>query len=123
MTAVAIFGATGYSGGNIAAEALSRGHRVIAVARNTGPLAGRADLDVRQGSLFDKEFVRDIAGEAVVIVVALEARGSGLAEYIPTLGRIAADNAVRIGVVGGAGNLRGSPDRARALDTPIIPHY
>jgi putative NADH-flavin reductase len=71
MTTVAIFGATGYSGGNIAAEALSRGHRVIAVARNTGPLAGDTDLDVRQGSLFDKQFVREIAAEADVIVVAL----------------------------------------------------
>jgi uncharacterized protein len=52
MTTIAIFGATGYSGGNIAEEALSRGHRVIAVARNTRRLAGRTDMDVRQGSLF-----------------------------------------------------------------------
>jgi uncharacterized protein YbjT (DUF2867 family) len=33
MTTIAAFGATGYSGGNVAAEALSRGRRVIAVAR------------------------------------------------------------------------------------------
>ena len=121
MTTIAVFGATGYSGGNITAEALSRGHLVIAVARNTGPLAGRTDLDVRQGSLFDKQFVREIAAGADVIVVALQAHGTGLAEYIPTLGQIAADNAVRIGVVGGAGNLRVSPDGPRALDTAIFP--
>ena len=121
MTTIAIFGATGYSGGNIADEALSRGHRVIAVARNTSPLAGRADMDVRQGSLFDEQFVRDIAVDADIFVVALPAHGTGLAEYIPTLGRIATDNAVRIGVVGGAGNLRVSPDGPRALDTPIFP--
>ena len=121
MTTIAIFGATGYSGGNIAHEALSRGHRVIAVARNTGPLAGRTDMDVRQGSLFDEQFVRDIAVDVDVVVVALPAHGTGLAEYIPILGRIATDNAVRIGVVGGAGNLRVSPDGPRALDTPIFP--
>jgi putative NADH-flavin reductase len=121
MTTIAIFGATGYSGGNIAAEALSRGHRVIAVARNTSPLAGRTDMDVRQGSLFDEQFVRDIAVDVDVVVVALPAHGTGLAEYIPILGRIATDNAVRIGVVGGAGNLRVSPDGPRALDTPIFP--
>lgn len=121
MTTIAIFGATGYSGGNIADEALLRGHRVIAVARDTGPLAGRTDMDVRQGSLFDERFVRDIAVDVDVVVVALPAHGSGLAEYIPTLGRIAADNAVRIGVVGGAGNLRVSPDGPPALDTPIFP--
>jgi uncharacterized protein len=121
MTTIAIFGATGYSGGNIADEALSRGHRVIAVARNTGPLAGRTDMDVRQGSLFDEPFVRDIAADADVVVVAVPAHGSGLAEYIPTLGRIATDNAVRIGVVGGAGNLRVAPGGPRALDTPIFP--
>ncbi|OBK45378.1 NAD(P)-dependent oxidoreductase [Mycobacterium sp. 1081908.1] len=121
MTTIAIFGATGYSGGNIADEALSRGHRVIAVARNTGPLAGRTDMDVRQGSLFDEQFVRDIAVDADVVVVALPAHGTGLADYLATLGRIAAHNAVRIGVVGGAGNLRVSPDGPRALDTPIFP--
>jgi putative NADH-flavin reductase len=102
MTTIAIFGATGYSGGNIAHEALYRGHRVIAVARNTSPLAGRTDMDVRQGSLFDEQFVRDIAVDVDVVVVALPAHGTGLAEYIPILGRIATDNAVRIGVVGGA---------------------
>lgn len=121
MTTIAIFGATGYSGGNIADEALSRGHRVIAVARNTSTLAGRTDMDVRQGSLFDEQFVRDIAVDADVVVVAVPARGTGLAEYIPALGRIATDNAVRIGVVGGAGNLRVSPGGPRALDTPIFP--
>ena len=121
MTTIAIFGATGYSGSNIADEALLRGHRVIAVARNIDPLAGRTDMDIRQGSLFDEEFLRDIAADANVIVVALQAHGSGLAEYIPILGRIATDNAVRIGVVGGAGNLRVSPDGPRALDSPIFP--
>jgi uncharacterized protein YbjT (DUF2867 family) len=75
MTTIAVFGATGYSGGNIAAEALSRGHRVIAVARNTGPLSAPTDLDVRQGSLFDEQFVREIAAQAGVIVVALQAHG------------------------------------------------
>lgn len=121
MTTIAIFGATGYSGGNIAEEALSRGHRVIAVARNTSPLAGRIDMDVRQGSLFDERFVRDIAVDADVVVVAVPAHGTGLAEYIPELGRIATDNALRIAMVGGAGNLRVSPDGPRALDTPIFP--
>jgi putative NADH-flavin reductase len=113
MTTIAVFGATGYSGGNITAEALTRGHRVIAVARNIGPLAGRSDLDVRQGSLFDEQFVCEIATEADVIVVALQAHGTGLAEYIPTLGQIAADNAVRIGVVGGAGNTPIFPEEYR----------
>jgi uncharacterized protein len=121
MTTIAIFGATGYSGSNIADEALLRAHRVIAVARNTNPLAGRTDMDIRQGSLFDEEFLCDIATDANVLVVALQAHGSGLAEYIPTLGRIATDNRARIGLVGGAGNLRVSPDGPRALDTAIFP--
>ena len=121
MTAIAIFGATGYSGNNIAAEALLRGHRVIAVARNTDSLAGRTDMDVRQGSLFDTQFLRDIAADVNVVVIALPAHGTGLAEYIPILGRIANDHATRIGMVGGAGNLRLSPDGPRALDSPIFP--
>lgn len=121
MTVIALFGATGYSGGNLVTEALSRGHRVIAVARNTAPLDGRTDLDVRTGSLFDERFVREIADVADVLVVALQAHGTGLADYIPTLGRIGSEYAIRLGFVGGAGNLRVSPDGPRALDTPLFP--
>ncbi len=73
MTTIAVFGATGYSGGNIATEASARGHRVIAVARNTDPLAGRSDLDVRPGSLFDENFVREVASDTDMLVVALQA--------------------------------------------------
>ncbi|MFE9328865.1 NAD(P)-dependent oxidoreductase [Nocardia sp. NPDC052278] len=121
MTTIAIFGATGYSGGNIATEASTRGHRVIAVARNTDPLTGRNDLDIRRGSLFDENFVREIASEADMLVVALQAQGTGLAAHIPTLGRIASENTVRLGFVGGAGNLRVAPDGPRVLDTPLFP--
>ncbi|NUP48010.1 MAG: NAD(P)H-binding protein [Catenulispora sp.] len=121
MMTLAVFGATGYSGGNIAAEASARGHRVIAIARNTDALAGNSDLDVRPGSLFDENFVRDVAADADTLIVALQAHGTGLADYIPTLGRIAAENAARLGLVGGAGNLRVSPDGPRVLDTPLFP--
>ncbi|MQY18712.1 NAD(P)-dependent oxidoreductase [Nocardia macrotermitis] len=121
MTTIAVFGATGYSGGNIATEATTRGHRVIAIARNTAPLASRADLDVRPGSLFDEKFVRDVASDADILVVALQAHGTGLADHIPTLGKIASANAARLGLVGGAGNLRVAPDGPRVLDTPLFP--
>jgi putative NADH-flavin reductase len=97
MTTIAVFGATGYSGANLVTDARSRGHRVIAVARNTAPLDGRSDLDVRTGSLFDERFLREIADVADVLVVALQAHGTGLADYIPTLGRIATECAIRIG--------------------------
>jgi uncharacterized protein len=121
MTTIAVFGATGYSGGNIVTEASARGHRVVAIARNTDPLAGRSDLDVRPGSLFDENFVRDVATGADVLVVALQAHGTGLAEYIPTLGRIASESGARLGLVGGAGNLRVAQDGPRVLDTPLFP--
>jgi hypothetical protein len=121
MATIAIFGATGYSGGNIATEASTRGHRVVAIARNTNPLAGRSDWDVCPGSLFDENFVRDVASEIDMLVVALQAHGTGLADYIPTLGRIASENTVRLGLVGGAGNLRVSQDGPRVLETPLFP--
>ncbi|WP_433709598.1 NAD(P)-dependent oxidoreductase [Nocardia sp. CA-084685] len=120
MTTIAVIGATGYSGGNIATEASRRGHQVIAIARNTDPLAG-SDLDIRPGSLFDENFVRDVTFDTDMLVIALQVHGTGLAEYIPTLGRIASENAVRIGIVGGAGNLRVSQDGPRVLDTPLFP--
>ncbi len=121
MTTIAVFGATGYTGGNIATEASARGHRVVAIARNTDPLASRSDLDVRPGTLFDENFVRDVATGADVLVVALQAHGTGLAEYIPALGRIVSENGARLGLVGGAGNLRVTQDGPRVLDTALFP--
>jgi nucleoside-diphosphate-sugar epimerase len=49
MTQIAIIGATGYAGANIATEAVSRGHSVISVSRNA-PADPPDGVEVRTGS-------------------------------------------------------------------------
>ena len=44
MAKLVVFGATGYAGGRISAEALSRGHEVVGVARNAGEAPEGVDL-------------------------------------------------------------------------------
>src|SRR6266498_1134503 len=94
MAKLVVFGATGYAGGRISAEALSRGHEVVGVARNAGEAPEGVDL--RQGSLHDEEFVAGLA-------------------------RIAAEHGARLSFVGGASSLYVAEGGPRLLDTPEFP--
>jgi len=119
MVTLAVFGATGYVGSRIVAEAVNRGHRVVAVARNANPVDSREGVTVRAGSLLDKDLVAEVAREADALVAAVP--GSFLLDALPVLVDVARAGAVRLGVVGGAGSLRISADGPRLIDTPEFP--
>ena len=122
MTKLVVFGATGYAGGRIGAEALRRGHEVVGVARTAGAVPEGADA--REGSLHDEEFVAALAKDADVLVVAIPARpldGKRLLDAVPALARIAGETGARLSFVGGAASLRVSEDGPRLLDTPDFP--
>ncbi|WIX85584.1 NAD(P)H-binding protein [Amycolatopsis sp. DG1A-15b] len=122
MAKLVVFGATGYAGGRIGAEALRRGHEVVGVARNAGPVP--EGVDERQGSLHDEEFVAGLAKDADVIVVATPAReidGKKLIDAVPALARIASENGVRLSFVGGAASLHVAEGGPRLFDTPEFP--
>lgn len=99
MVRIVLFGATGYAGSTIAAEAARRGHEVTAVSRR-GPVTG---------SLYDHATVMSLARDADVLVCAItsgpDATGHTLPDAIPTMVAAAQSAGVRIGVVGGAGSL------------------
>lgn len=122
MAKLVVFGATGYAGGKISAEALRRGHEVVGVSRNAG---GAPDgVDQREGSLHDEDFVAGVAKDADVLVVATPAReidGHKLIDAVPALARIAAENGVRLSFVGGASSLYVAEGGPRLLDTPDFP--
>jgi uncharacterized protein len=124
MAKLVLFGATGYAGGKILDEALSRGHEVVGVARNVEPLAARDGLTVRTGSLHDDTLVQELAAHADVLVIAIPARplenGERLIDAVPHFAK-AAESGARIGVVGGAGSLHVSEDGPRLIDTPEFP--
>ncbi|HEV3382890.1 MAG TPA: NAD(P)H-binding protein [Trebonia sp.] len=130
MTTVAIFGGTGYAGGAIRDEALSRGHTVICVSRSGAPADAppKAGVEFRQGSVHDPALADQVAAEADVIVIAARFApgGSGegdtkLADALPALLAATARHGKRLGVVGGASTLLVTEGGPRLLDTPDFP--
>lgn len=123
MSKIAIIGATGYAGGHIQAEALSRGHEVIAVSRSaTG--AGAANVEVRQGSIADGDLLGELFADADVVIVAVHATVDGqplLPALVPGLLALASEHGTRLGFVGGAGSTLVSPGGPRLVDTPEFP--
>lgn len=123
MSTIAIIGASGYVGGNIAKEALSRGHEVIAVSRSTPPET-RDGLTWRRGDIADEGLLRELASQASTIVLAVHGAADGedfLVKFVPALLDIAADSGARLGFVGGAGSLFVSEGGPRLFDTPEFP--
>ena len=107
MSVITVFGATGYAGGHITDEALSRGHDVIAVNR-TGSAKARPGLTPVAGSVDDEALVRDLAAKSDVLVVSVRGIVDGeplLLPVVPSLLKAAAEGGARLGVVGGAGSL------------------
>ncbi|MDF0588609.1 NAD(P)H-binding protein [Tsukamurella sp. 8F] len=115
---VVVFGASGYSGGNIVAELRSRGIDTVAVSRSGGDLVG---------DVTDADFVAKAVDGADVVVSALPTRApAGSGPELPTaLASLVAGirtTGARLAVVGGAGSLRvGSEDGPRLVDTPSFP--
>lgn len=119
MTTIVIFGGTGYSGGNIAREAMSRGHGVISYSRRppAEPIEG---VIYRTGSLADDAVLAQAAADADVLVVAVHASDypGGLAGRVPALIEAARQHHARLSFVGGAASSLVNDAGLRLLDTP-----
>lgn len=123
MSKIGIIGATGYAGGHIQSEALSRGHEVIAVSRHA-PDAQTTGVDVRRGSIEDSALLAGLFADADVVIVATRATADGqpmLPAYVGPLLALAREHGTRLGFVGGAASTLVSPDGPRLLDTPEFP--
>lgn len=123
MSTIAIIGGTGYAGGHIAAEAVSRGHQVISVSRHA-PSDPPAGVQVRTGSIDDETLVGRLFADADVVVIAIHGAADGkpyLIDFVPRLLALAAEHGTRLGVVGGAGSLTVAPGGPRVIDLPQFP--
>lgn len=120
MSKIVIFGASGYTGGNIARELVSRGHEVIGVARTAANLtdAGVAEL---AGDLTDLDFFKSAIAGAEAAVLAVHHRNPPVAELLPALLQAATEAGVRLAVIGGAGSLHVSEGGPRLIDTAEFP--
>jgi putative NADH-flavin reductase len=124
MSTIVVFGGTGYAGSAITHEALSRGHQVVAVARDTSKLDPADGLTLAQGDAFDADFVAEVTKGADVVVVALHAvqsDGSELKDRFQHFVDAASAAGARLGIVGGAGSLLVADGGPALYDTPEFP--
>lgn len=120
MSTIAIFGGTGYAGGNIAREAVKRHHTVISYSRHE-PETPVTGVTYRIGDITDAELLRRSAEEADELVVAVhgaDVNGQRLVDLLPGLIDAAVAGDARLSFVGGAGSSLVSPDGPRLVDTP-----
>jgi uncharacterized protein len=126
MKSIVLIGATGMIGQRILQEALTRGHKVTAVVRDTSSTGEhRANLDYRTGDIFKPE---TIAAAAVDHDVVVSAYGPGQKgdpnllvkaahALIEALTRV---EPIRLLWVSGAGSLEVKPG-LQLVDTPDFP--
>lgn len=116
---IAVYGATGAVGSQIAAEALRRGHEITAVTRSGGEVEGAT---ARQADLSDLNTYRDLgaSNDAVVIAVPPSRTGGDHQEYLDAFEEITETLIpARLLVVGGAGATE--VNGVRLVDTPDFP--
>jgi putative NADH-flavin reductase len=118
MTRISVLGGTGYAGGHIVREAVSRGHVVTSFSRNppTDPVDGAT---YRTGDVLDEAFLDSAVLDADVVFETLSPRGAlagRLEGVVDRLIPLAADAGVRLGVLGGASSLLVAPGGPRLID-------
>lgn len=126
---IALIGATGFVGAPVLEEALSRGHTVVALARDPAKIAPRAGLTVVKADAYDAASVA-AAVKGVDAVISAFNPGWTDPEIAPkfTAGAKAIDVGVfasgvgRLLVVGGAGSLFVAPG-VQLVDTPEFPEF
>lgn len=118
MTRIAVIGGTGYAGSNIVAEAVSRGHSVISIARSV-PAERVEGAVYLEGNILDVPSVLEQIDEADVVIQALSPRGDMVGKVRPATAELfeALPENVRLGVVGGAGGSLVAPEGPRLIDS------
>lgn len=124
MTRIAVIGGTGYAGSHIVAEAVSRGHSVVAVSR-TAPAEPVEGAVYIEGTILDVAGLLAQIGEVDVVIQALSPRGDMVGKVRPATAELfaALPDGVRLGVVGGAGGSLVAPDGPRLVDAGFPEEY
>jgi hypothetical protein len=117
MSKIAIIGATGRAGSQLLEEALRRGHRVTAIARDTSKIGQRAGVVSQNVDALDSAALQAaVAGHDVVISAAHFTTLPASA----VIGPVKRAGVNRLLVVGGAGSLL-LPDGTRVIDSQGFP--
>ncbi|MGW9739363.1 NAD(P)-dependent oxidoreductase [Micrococcus luteus] len=125
MTRIHVLGGTGYAGSRIVREAARRGHQVVSFSRSI-PTDQTPGVDYRAGDVQDQAFLASAFENTDVVISALSTHGGLAGEgrlrvLLSAAARLAAEQGVRLGVMGGAGSLLITQDGPRLVDTPDFP--
>src|SRR4051812_43297713 len=119
MAAIVVVGGTGYTGGNIVREAVSRGHTVLSISRSE-------PVEREPGVRYELGSIEDVAPRVVpgadVVVAAVSPRGDmagRLVDVYQQLARLSADAGARYLQVGGFSSLRPAPGAPRFVEGEI----
>jgi hypothetical protein len=120
---ILIIGGTGFAGRFIAREAHRRGHSVVALSRSA-PKEKVEGVTYIQGSALDQGLRERLVSEADVVVAAASPRGdmAGKIGHLYTdLANEAAEQHVRLVVIGGFTSLRPAAGQPRFFETGNVP--
>ncbi|MEH6419501.1 NAD(P)-dependent oxidoreductase [Pseudomonas sp. CGJS7] len=127
---IVLIGATGYVGRAVLEEALDRGHRVTAIARNPDALPAHAGLTVQAAALDGRDpgQIADLVRGHEAVIASFNAGGwknpnlqaETVAGYAQIVAGMKQADAPRLLVVGGAGSLEVAPGQ-QLLDQPGFP--
>ncbi|HEY7391196.1 MAG TPA: NAD(P)-dependent oxidoreductase [Bryobacteraceae bacterium] len=119
---IALFGASGTIGQRILKEALSRGHQMTVVARNTARIDG---IPAVKGDVLDEAGIAEAVKGNDVVISAVGPRPGENPTMVPEAATALIEGVQQAGVprlliVGGAGSLEVEPG-VQLLDTPQFP--
>ncbi|MCI1255854.1 NAD(P)-dependent oxidoreductase [Corynebacterium provencense] len=123
MSRILVFGAAGTAGSRITAEALNRGHEVVAAVRHPDSATVDSRAEVVKGDALDADSVRELAADVDAVVIAIGTMTSSpWADAARTVTETVAglDNDPYIVHMGGGASLLG-PDGRRIVDSEGFP--
>ena len=125
MTRIAVIGGTGYAGSHIVAEAVSRGHTVVSVARKV-PAERIEGVTYVEGTILDAPgLVAELQGvEAIISAVSPRGDMAGTAVHgFLELAKELEGSGIRLGVVGGTASSLSAPGGPRLIDLNFPEEY
>ena len=114
---IALIGATGNVGRRVTAEALRRGHEVIAIARDVSKVEAQPGVTPVQADLIDKAAIGKAIEGADAVVLSVKFQGLDVEAMLDAL-----KGAKRLLIVGGAASLYVAPD-LQLIDTEGFPDF
>jgi uncharacterized protein len=117
---IALIGATGNVGQRVVAEATSRGHDVIAIARDVSTVADQPGVTPVQADLTDAPGIAAAIDGADVVILSVKFEKLDVEAMLDAL-----KGAKRLLIVGGAASLyvEGEGGRVQLIDTPGFPDF